>query len=291
MTNKSQRTHSAILMIACPDQTGLIAAVTHFIRENGGNIIHLEQYVDGESSHFFMRLEWDLQGFNLPMDQFEKCFQESIAAQFDMSYQLYASDERPRLAIFVSKYSHCLFDILSRYQAGEWQVDIPLIISNHPDLEVVAKNVGIDFYLFKINKENKREQEEKQLRLLKSHKIDSIVLARYMQILSDDFVRHYPQQIINIHHSFLPAFSGAKPYNAAYDRGVKIIGATSHYVTAELDAGPIIEQDVVRVSHTDTVEDFIRKGRDLEKVVLSRAIWHHMKRKILVFKNRTIVFV
>jgi len=238
-----------------------------------------------------MRLEWDLQGFKIPMDQFEHRFQDAIAAKFEMNFSLHASDEKPRLAIFVSKYSHCLFDILSRYQAGEWQLEIPLIISNHPDLETVAKNLNIDFHLFKITKENKREQEEKQLRLLEKYKIDCIVLARYMQILSDDFVRHYPQQIINIHHSFLPAFSGAKPYNAAYERGVKIIGATSHYVTAELDAGPIIEQDVVPVSHTDTLEDFIRKGRDLEKMVLSRAIWHHMKRKILVFRNRTIVFV
>jgi len=227
LPNNTEHPRSAILMIACPDRRGLIAAVTDFIRENRGNIIHLEQYVDNENSHFFMRLEWDLHHFLIPMNQFEKHFQASIAEQFDMRYQLHASDDRPRLAIFVSKYSHCLFDLLSRYQSGEWQIDIPLIISNHPDLEPVAKNLGIDFQFFKVTKENKAEQEKKQLVLLKSHKIDAIVLARYMQILSDDFVRHYPHKIINIHHSFLPAFPGAKPYNAAYERGVKIIGATS----------------------------------------------------------------
>lgn len=291
MLDEATKNLSAILMISCPDRTGLIASVSEFIHENKGNIIHLEQYVDPSANHFFMRLEWDLEDFEIPIDQFGERFQGSIAAPFDMKWQLYVSNERPRLAVFVSRYSHCLFDILSRYQADEWKVEIPVIISNHPDLAHAAKNLGIDFHVFPMTKENKREQEEKQLKLLKSYRIDSIVLARYMRILSNRFVTHYPNRIINIHHSFLPAFPGTKPYKAAYDRGVKIIGATSHYVTAELDAGPIITQDVVHVSHTDTVEDFIRKGRDLEKVVLSRAIWHHLDRKILVFKNRTIVFV
>ncbi|MFQ5597130.1 MAG: formyltetrahydrofolate deformylase [Nitrospiria bacterium] len=291
MTDKSEKHHSAILMISCPDQQGLIASVTAFIRENNGNIIHLEQYVDPGENHFFMRLEWDLSKFGIPIGQFGGHFQGAIAGRFGMTWQLYHSNERPRVAVFVSKASHCLFDILSRYQAGEWRVEIPVIISNHPDLEPAAKNLGVDFHIFPMTKENKADQEKKQLALLKSYRIDAIVLARYMQILTKGFVTHYPNRIINIHHSFLPAFPGAKPYNSAHDRGVKIIGATSHYVTETLDAGPIIAQDVVRVSHTDSVEDFIRKGRDLEKIVLSRAIWHHLNRKILVFKNRTIVFV
>ncbi len=291
MSTESKESHSAILMVSCPDRTGLIASVTDYIRKNKGNIIHLEQYVDPKANHFFMRLEWDLKGFGIPVDQFGERFQDAIADAFNMEWRLDDTDKIPRLAVFVSKYSHCLFDILSRYQAGEWQVEIPLIISNHLDLEQAAKNLGIDFHHIPIDKENKNAQEEKQLALLKEYRIDLIVLAHYMQILSDHFVSHYPEKIINIHHSFLPAFPGAKPYNSAYDRGVKIIGATSHYVSAELDAGPLIEQDVVRVSHTDTVEDSIRKGRDLEKVVLSRAVWHHLNRKILVYKNRTIVFV
>lgn len=291
MTPDIKEKHAAILMISCPDQKGLIASVTAFILEHRGNILHLEQYVDPAENHFFMRLEWDLSGFTISPEEFRSQFQQKIARPFRMDWQRFDSNEHQRLAIFVSKYAHCLFDILSRYQAGEWQVEIPLIVSNHPDLEAAALNLGIDFHHFPMNKANKAEQEKKQLRLLKDHRIDTLVLARYMQILSDDFVSHYPNRIINIHHSFLPAFPGAKPYNSAHERGVKIIGATSHYVTAELDAGPIIEQDVIRVSHSDTVNDLIRKGRDLEKVVLSRAVWHHLNRKILVFKNRSIVFV
>jgi len=278
-------------MVSCPDQKGLIAAVTDFIHQHSGNIIHLEQYVDPNEGQFFMRLEWEREGFDLPPDRFGSVFQQEIAGCFGMAWKLYRSDERPRMAVFVSKYAHCLYDILSRFQAGEWQVEIPLIISNHPDLEAAAKNLKIDFHVFPMTRGNKPDQERRQLELLKQCRIDFIVLARYMQILSDGFVSHYPQKIINIHHSFLPAFPGARPYNSAYERGVKIIGATSHYVTPELDAGPIIEQDVVRVSHTDSVQDFIRKGRDLEKVVLSRAVWRHLQHKILVFKNRTLLFV
>ncbi len=281
---------SGILLVSCPDQKGLIASVTAFIRENKGNIIGLEQHVEPIENHFFMRVAWDLKGFEIPSDQFEKRFEAALAKPFAMSWSFFLSNERPRMAIFVSKYSHCLFDILSRYQAGEWQVEIPLIISNHPELENVAKNVGIDFHCIPIAKTNKPEQEAATLRLLKKYRIEFIVLARYMQILSADFTGHYPHRIINIHHSFLPAFPGAKPYHSAYQRGVKIIGVTSHYVTAELDGGPIIEQDVVPVSHTDLVDDYVRKGRDLEKVVLARAIWRHLNRKILVFKNRTLLF-
>lgn len=287
---KDTKPASGILIVSCPDQKGLIASVTNFIRENNGNIIGLEQHVDPRENHFFMRVEWDLAGFQIPSDQFEARFEAALAKAFGMSWSFYLSNERPRMAVFVSKHSHCLYDILSRYQAGEWQVEIPLIISNHPDLAAVAKNVGIDFHVVPITKGNKQEQEKRELALLKKYNIEFVVLARYMQILSDDFTRHYPHRIINIHHSFLPAFPGAKPYHSAYERGVKIIGVTSHYVTAELDGGPIIEQDVVPVSHTDLVEDYVRKGRDLEKVVLARAIWRHLNRKILVFKNRTLLF-
>ncbi|MDP6037274.1 MAG: formyltetrahydrofolate deformylase, partial [Candidatus Latescibacteria bacterium] len=204
--------------------------------------------------------------------------------------QLHFSDDVPRLAIFVSKLPHCLHDVLSRWQSGLWQVEIPLVISNHPDMEDVVKRFGLSYYHLPITKENKAEQERKQLELLKAHQVDLVVLARYMQILSDDFVSHYPERLINIHHSFLPAFPGARPYHAAQTRGVKIIGATSHYVTAKLDAGPIIEQDVVRVNHRDTVDDMVRKGQDLEMVVLARAVWYHLNRRVLVYDNRTVVF-
>ncbi|MFQ5587298.1 MAG: formyltetrahydrofolate deformylase [Nitrospiria bacterium] len=290
MITENRAPFSATLIVSCPDRPGLIASVTAFIRERNGNIVNLEQYVDPIENHFFMRVEWDLRDFETGVDLFKKRFQEVIAEPFEMTWSLYTSDERPRMAVFVSQHAHCLYDLLSRYQAREWQVEIPLIISNHPDLEPAAKNLGIDFHVFPITKSTKKAQEEKELALLKEYNIEFIVLARYMQILSDEFVRHYPHRIINIHHSFLPAFPGAKPYHSAYARGVKIIGVTSHYVTAELDAGPIIEQDVVPVSHTDRVEDFIRKGRDLEKVVLARAVWRHLNRKATVFKNKTILF-
>ena len=287
---ENQTSVSAILIVSCPDRKGLIASVTRFIYQHHGNIISLEQDVDPREHHFFMRLEWELAGFQIPPEQFEKRFETELAQAFAMTWSFHLSNERPRMAIFVSKHSHCLYDILSRYQAGEWRVEIPLIISNHPDLEPVAKNVGIDFHVVPITKSNKPEQEKRELALLKKYDIEFVVLARYMQVLSDNFIRHYPQRIINIHHSFLPAFPGAKPYHSAYERGVKIIGVTSHYATADLDGGPIIEQDVVPVSHTDRVEDYVRKGGDLEKVVLSRAIWRHLNRKILVFKNRTLLF-
>jgi formyltetrahydrofolate deformylase len=281
---------SAILLIHCPDKKGLVAAVTEFIFKNDGNIIYLEQHVDAEQKVFFMRVEWDLTNFVIPADKIGEYFQTLIAERFGMKWSLYFSDYIPRMAIFVSKQPHCLHDILSRCHPGEWKVEVPLIISNHEDLRPVAETFGIDFHLTPNVKDDKKGAEKKQLELLEQYDIDFIVLARYMQILSDDFVSHYPNRIINIHHSFLPAFPGARPYHSAYERGVKIIGATSHYVTAELDAGPIIEQNVVRVTHKDSVEDLVRKGRDLEKVVLSQAVWYHLKRKILVYGNRTLIF-
>jgi len=237
-----------------------------------------------------MRVEWELDGFAIPKKKVSEYFETLIATPLKMYWRLYFTDETPRMALFVSKMPHCLFDILARYTAGEWDVEIPLIISNHEKLKPVADRFGIEFHHFPITKENKAEQEQKETELMKKNNIDFVVLARYMQILSGNFVKHYPNKIINIHHSFLPAFAGAKPYHAAHERGVKIIGATSHYVTSDLDAGPIIEQDVARCSHVDTVQKLIRKGRDLEKIVLSEAVYKHLQRKILVYNNRTVVF-
>ena len=282
--------NSAILLIHCKDRPGIVVSITDFIFNNGGNILNLDQHVDSEHQRFFMRVEWDLQKFTLALENIGKEFESSVATRFGMQWQLHFSSDEPRMAVFVSKLPHCFYDILSRYEAGEWQVDIPLIISNHNDMAAVAERFGIDYFHLPINKDNKQEQEAKQLELLKSYKIDFIVLARYMQILSESFIAQYPQRIINIHHSFLPAFPGGRPYHSAYERGVKIIGATSHYVTAELDAGPIIEQDVVHVSHKDTVDDMVRKGQDLEKIVLARAIWHQLNHNLLVCENRTVVF-
>ncbi len=287
---REKRNDSVILLIHCPDRRGLIAAVTEFITKNQGNIIYLDQYVDPVHQVFFMRIEWELDNFLIPREKIGEYFDTLLARRFQMQWSLYFSREVLRMAIFVSKLPHCLYDILSRWKTGEFVVDIPLILSNHPDLKAVAEQFGVDFYHFPITPETKIDQEQSELELLRKYRIDFIVLARYMQILTERFVQHYPNRIINIHHSFLPAFPGARPYHSAYERGVKVIGATSHYVTAALDEGPIIEQDVVRVSHTDTLSDFIRKGRDLEKVVLARAVWLHLQHKTLVYQNRTIVF-
>ena len=287
---ENRQPQSATLLIYCEDRSGIIAAVTDFIHAHEGNIIYLDQYADAEEKIFFMRIEWDLQTFVISPDKIETLFKEGLAKKYKMNYRLSFSDEKLRMAVFVSKLPHCLYDIVSRCQSGEWAIDIPLIISNHKELEPVAKSFGIDYHYIPITPENKSEQETKQVELLKRNNIDFIVLARYMQILSESFIKNYPSQIINIHHSFLPAFPGAKPYHSAHKRGVKIIGATSHYVTADLDEGPIIEQDVVRVTHVDSIKDLIRKGRDLEKIVLSRAVYAHFQRKTLVYKNRTIVF-
>lgn len=281
---------TAKLLLHCPDQPGILAEVTDFITVNKGNIIYLDQYVDHVENIFFMRIEWEMESFLVPQEKIEDYFETLYAQKYGMSFRLYFSDVKPRMAIFVSKMSHCLFDLLARYTAGEWNVEIPLIISNHPDLQHVAERFGIPFHLFPITKETKEEQEKKEMELLAKHKVNFIVLARYMQVISEKMIDAYPNRIINIHHSFLPAFVGAKPYHAAFERGVKIIGATSHYVTTELDAGPIIEQDVVRITHKDTVQDLVNKGKDLEKIVLSRAVQKHIERKVLAYKNKTVIF-
>ena len=281
---------TAKLLLHCPDKPGILAEVTDFITVNKGNIIYLDQYVDHVENIFFMRIEWELKNFLIPQEKIEDYFATLYAQKYEMFFRLYFSDTKPRMAIFVSKMSHCLFDLLARYTAGEWNVEIPLIISNHPDLQHVAERFGIPFYLFPITKETKEEQEKKEMELLAKHKVNFIVLARYMQVISERMIDAYPNRIINIHHSFLPAFVGARPYHAAFERGVKIIGATSHYVTTELDAGPIIEQDVVRITHKDTVQDLVNKGKDLEKIVLSRAVQKHIERKVLAYKNKTVIF-
>ena len=281
---------TAKLLLHCPDKPGILAEVTDFITVNKGNIIYLDQYVDHVENIFFMRIEWELKDFLVPQEKIEDYFETLYAQKYGMNFRLYFSDVKPRMAIFVSKMSHCLFDMLARYTAGEWNVEIPLIIRNHPDLQHVAERFGIPFYLFPITKETKEEQERKEMELLAKHNITFIVLARYMQVISEQMINAYPNKIINIHHSFLPAFVGARPYHAAFERGVKIIGATSHYVTTELDAGPIIEQDVVRITHKDSIEDLVNKGKDLEKIVLSRAVQKHIERKVLAYKNKTVIF-
>jgi formyltetrahydrofolate deformylase len=285
-----EKRNTAILLIHCPDRQGILATVTEFLNKNRGNIIYLDQHVDRQEQIFYMRVEWELDGFAIPSEKIGDYFDTLIGSPLKMNWKLYFSDEIPRMALFVSKMPHCLFDILGRYTAGEWDVEIPLIISNHEILKPVADRFGIAFHYFPVTGESKNEQEKKEIDLLKKHNINFLVLARYMQILSQNFVSQFPNKIINIHHSFLPAFAGAKPYHAAHERGVKIIGATSHYVTSELDGGPIIEQDVTRCSHVDTIQKLVRKGRDLEKIVLSQAVYKHLQRKILVYNNRTVVF-
>ena len=283
---------TTILLLHCKDQTGIISEVTKFITDNKGNIVYLDQYVDHEDGMFFMRIEWELEGFVIPRERIMEYIQTLYAQRYEMTFNLYFNDEKPRMAIFVSKMSHCLYDLLARYKAGEWNVEIPCIVSNHEDLRFVAEQFGIPYYVWSINKDhsNKEAVEKEEMQLLREKKVTFIVLARYMQIISDEMIKHYPHHIINIHHSFLPAFVGAKPYHQAWERGVKIVGATSHYVTAELDAGPIIEQDVTRISHKDTPESLVLKGKDLEKIVLSRAVTKHIERKILTYHNKTVIF-
>jgi len=279
------------ILIHCEDQKGIIAAVTNFILKVEGNIIYIDQHVDVEQNVFFMRLECELTNAAISLASIKDDFQQTVANDFRMSWEIYTKEQKPKMALFVSKYDHCLFDILGRFSAGELYLEIPLIISNHEDLKPIAERFGIPFYHIPINKENKEEGEKQQIELLKKHEIDFVVLARYMQIITPNLIALYENKIINIHHSFLPAFPGAKPYHSAFKRGVKIIGATSHYVTQDLDEGPIIEQDITRVSHINSVEDFIMKGRDLERIVLARAIKLHSERKTMVYGNKTVVFL
>ena len=283
---------TAILLLHCPDEQGIISEVTKFITDNQGNIVYLDQYVDREDGMFFMRIEWELKNFTIPREKIYEYIDTLYSQRYKMTFNLYFNDERPRMAIFVSKMSHCLYDLLARYKAGEWNVDIPCIVSNHEDLRYVAEQFNIPYYVWSIKKDhsNKEEVEKAEMELLKKEKVTFIVLARYMQIITDGMISAYPHKIINIHHSFLPAFIGAKPYHQAWESGVKIIGATSHYVTADLDAGPIIEQDVTRITHKDTPESLVLKGKDLEKIVLSRAVTKHIERKILTYNNKTIIF-
>ncbi len=285
-----QINNHAVLLIHCPDQKGIVAQVTRFLLSYDANIVDIEQHVDPSIRHFFMRVEWDLTDFEIERSVIGQKFEEVIGQHFSMVWQLRFTDQPARMAIFVSKESHCLYDILQRYESGEWKVEIPLIISNHEKLSVIADRAKIPFHHYPITKKNKAEQESTQITLLQDQKIDFIILARYMQILTDRFVRVFENRIINIHHSFLPAFAGARPYHQAHERGVKIIGATSHFVTADLDEGPIITQGVEAISHRDSIQDMKRKGRDLEKHVLSRAIWLQLQHKILPLNNRTVIF-
>ena len=281
---------SITLIIQCPDQKGIIAEVTQFIYRYKGNILYIDQYVDRENEAFFMRLESEINGDLEAIAQFQQAFADSLATKYDMTWSLYHQKKKPRMALFVSKYDHCLYDLLGRFRSGELKVEIPFILSNHSDLRSIAESFGIPFYHIPFNEETKAKAEKQQLELLMSNNVSFIVLARYMQILSSNLIDKYPNNIINIHHSFLPAFPGAKPYHSAFERGVKIIGATSHYVTEDLDAGPIIEQDVVHVSHTHSISQLLAKGRDLEKIVLSRAVKNHISHKVMVYRNKTIVF-
>lgn len=278
------------ILINCIDQSGIIHAVTGFIHTKGGNIIYLDQHVDKQANVFFMRLESEFEDREISIAIFKNDFEKSLAQPYAMKWSVHTNELVPKMALFVSKYNHCLYDLLSRYNSGELNVEIPFIISNHADLKSIADQFEIPFYHIPVIKGAKAIAEDQQLELLKRHHVDFIVLARYMQIVSGKVIDQYPDKIINIHHSFLPAFAGAKPYHAAFERGVKIIGATSHYVTEALDAGPIIEQDVTTVSHSHTINDFIAKGRDLEKIVLSRAVKLHVNRKTMVYNNKTVIF-
>ncbi len=285
-----QSPRTATLLMHCPDRPGLVALVTRFLAEHGANIIDLDQHVDRAEGVFFMRVKWELNGFALTPETFDTAFDSTIGRDINATWQLHHDARALRMAVFVSKMSHCLYDLLSRWQSGEWPVEIPLVISNHETLRSVTEQFGVPFHHFQITPDNKQAQETREIELLHAHDIDLVVLARYMQIVSPQLIDAYPQRIINIHHSFLPAFAGAKPYHAAHARGVKIIGATSHYVTEDLDAGPIIEQDVTRITHRDSVGELVRKGQDLEKLVLARGVWAHIQRQTMVYRNRTIVF-
>jgi formyltetrahydrofolate deformylase len=279
----------AVLLLSCPDRIGLVSRLSHFVFERGGNILDLDEHVDTGNRHFFTRIAWDMAGFPLNEEDLCAAF-EPLGREFDAAWKIHFTAKRQRVAIFVSRLDHCLQEILWRHRLGEFGIEIPLIISNHPDLRPLAEHHGVAFHVFPIDQENKGAQEERELALLSEENIDTIVLARYMQVLGPAFVDAYPNRIINIHHSFLPAFAGSNPYRQAHERGVKIIGATSHYVTRVLDDGPIIEQDIIRISHRDTVDDLVRKGRDLERIILARALYAHSQHRVLVHGNKTVVF-
>lgn len=279
----------AVFLISCPDQKGITATITNFVYTNNGNIVHADQHIDEQSNTFFMRIEWDLDGFAFEKDKIAEAF-SSIIEKFQMKWELFFTERKLRVSIFVSKHSHCLYDLLLRHKGGQLHCEIPLIISNHPDAAPIAEEFGIKFSEVPIKGENKEEQEKKEIDILQKCGIELIILARYHQIFTKQFVATFPNRIINIHHSFLPAFAGQNPYAQAYQKGVKIIGATSHYVTEELDQGPIIEQDTVRISHRDSLDDLVRKGEDLEKMVLSRAVRLSLEHKILCYGNKTVVF-
>ena len=278
------------ILIHCKDRPNIIATVTNFIAQKDGNIVYIDQHVDREQNIFFMRLESEFVKESFSTDVFRDAFKTTLADAFEMKWRIYSSARKPKMALFISKYDHCLYDLLGRYNSGELNLEIPFIISNHLDLKPIADSFKIGFYHIPVTKDTKEQAEQKQLELLEEHQIDFIVLARYMQIISPKLIAKYPNKIINIHHSFLPAFVGAKPYHSAFKRGVKIIGATSHYVTEELDAGPIIDQGVARVSHSHSIEDLIAKGRDLEKIVLANAVKLHTNRKVMVYNNKTVIF-
>lgn len=268
---------------------GLVSRISHFIFERGGNILDLDEHVDTYEQAFFIRVAWDMNGFSLRPSEVAEAF-TPLAKEFAATWKIRFAERKMRIAIFVSRYAHCLQELLWRHSLGEFSIDIPLIVSNHPDLQPLAEHYQIPYHVFPITKENKVDQEKKELELLAEHEVDTVVLARYMQILSPGFVEAYPSQIINIHHSFLPAFIGSNPYKQAYERGVKLIGATSHYVTEALDQGPIIEQDIIRISHKDSPKDLMRKGRDLERLVLARSLLYHSEHRVLVNGKKTIVF-
>lgn len=278
------------VLVHCPDRSGIISAVTGFIHSHNGNIVYLDQHVDAQANVFFMRLESDFRESDFSGDSFSQQFEEQLADRYTMRWSMHLAETKPKMAVFVSKYNHCLYDLLSRFRSGDLEVEIPFIVSNHNDLRPIAEQFGVPFYHIPVTKATKDEAEDRQLELMDRHGIDFIVLARYMQIVSGKVIDRFPNKIINIHHSFLPAFAGAKPYHAAFKRGVKIIGATSHYVTEDLDEGPIIEQDVVTVTHAHRIADFIAKGRDLEKIVLARAVKLHVQRKTVVYNNKTVIF-
>tara|TARA_B100000963_G_scaffold79091_1_gene67232 strand:+ start:26284 stop:27180 length:897 start_codon:yes stop_codon:yes gene_type:complete len=279
-----------IILINCPDKKGIISVVTNFIHNKKGNIVYIDQYVDRLNSIFFMRLECEIKISKNEINNLKEEFEKKIGFKFSMNFNFFQTDRKLKMALMVSKYDHCLYDLLSRYSSKELKVDIPFIMSNHPDLKHIAERFNIKFYNIIVNQENKTNAEKEQLKIFRKYNIDFIVLARYMQILTNLIIKNFQNNIINIHHSFLPAFPGAKPYHSAYDRGVKIIGATSHYVTNELDAGPIIEQNTTQVSHLNSIEDYIAKGRDLERIVLSKAVQLHITRKVMVYKNKTVIF-